>query len=176
MHYYCLYCAIPKCKDVAALLEVMRIGHAITPRIVQRKWIKGKAFEELHDYLPGYVFLYTEEPIPDFQPIWNLLDVRRLLGNPDELFELRGPDRAFARLLEEENGTIGILKVFREGDVVKLASSAFSAFEGVITRFDRSRRRAEIEFDFDEKKQRVWCGVDLIESARQDADETDTEP
>ncbi|MBR0082288.1 MAG: hypothetical protein IJP98_06090 [Clostridia bacterium] len=166
MHYYCIYCSTARSKTVADLIERMGIGRCVTPRIVQRKWIKGKTFEETHDYLPGYVFLYTEEAVSDFQPIWNLNDVYRLLGSEEDLFELYGADRAFAQMLEEQEGTIGILKAYREGDVVKLADSAFSAFEGVITRFDRARKRAEIEFDFDGKKQRVWCGIDLLDSVQ----------
>ena len=164
MHCYCLYCTTARCKTVAEYLERTGIGHALTPRIVQRKWIKGKSFEDLHDYLPGYVFLYTEEPIPDFEPIWNMKDVHRLLGSKEDYFELFGADRAFAKLLFEQDGTLGILKAYTEGDRVKLHNSAFSSFEGVITRFDRSRKRAEIEFDFDGKKQRVWCGIDLIDA------------
>lgn len=167
MHCYCVYCSSLHSKSVAQLIERMGGIQTILPRIVQRKWIKGKCFEEVHEYLPGYVFLYAAEAIPDFQPIWNLQDVYRLLGTPEDLFELHGSDRAFAMLLQEQEGTIGILTAYEEGDVVKLAGSAFSAFDGVITRFDRSRKRAEIEFDFDGKKQRVWCGIDLIESKKE---------
>ena len=171
MHYYCVYCASVKSKSVAELIEQLCPVKTILPQIVQRKWVKGKAFEETHDYLPGYIFLYAEEPIPDFQPIWNLSDVYRLLGTPDDLFELYGADRAFAKLLQEQEGTIGIMTAYQEGDIVKLTGTAFSSFHGVITKFDRSRKRAEIEFDFDGKKQRVWCGIDLIDQKQEPSDE-----
>ena len=55
-----------------------------------------------------------------------------------------------------------ILKAFQEGDMVKLDREVFGDFEGKIIKFDRGRKRAQIEFDFDGRKQNVWCGVDMI--------------
>ncbi len=162
MHCYCAYCASQKGKPVAETLEAMGAGKALLPRIIQRKWIKGKAYEEVHDYLPGYVFLYTEEPIPDFLPIWGIPSLLRLLGDPECGFELYGSDRAFAEMLLDADGTIGILKAVEVGNRVLLDKALFGDFEGEIVRLDRGRKRAEIEFDFDGKKQRVWCGVEII--------------
>lgn len=173
MHYYCMYCQSQKCAAVVSDLQAMGIGRAFAPRIIQRKWVKGKALEEIHDYLPGYVFLYTEEPLTDFGPLWALPPVLRLLGSPDDFYELYGSDRAFARMLLETDGTIGILKAVEEGSVVKLDPTLFGDFEGKIIRLDRGRRRAEIEFDFDGKVQRVWCGVEMISPIAKDEE---TEP
>ena len=97
MHSYCMYCIVQKCATVVSELNRMGLGKALVPQIVQRKWVKGKTYEEVHEYLPGYVFLYTEEPIPDFGPLWQLPSVVRLLGSSDDLYELHGSDRAFSR-------------------------------------------------------------------------------
>ena len=96
--------------------------------------------------------------------------MHRILGNEADRYELQGSDRAFAEMLLASDGTIGILKAYEAGDRVHLDGSLFGDFEGVITKFDRSRRRAEIEFDFDGKKQRVWCGIELITDVRKDAE------
>ena len=162
MHSYCMYCIVQKCATVVSELNKMGLGKALMPQIIQRKWVKGKTYEEVHEYLPGYVFLYTEEPIPDFGPLWQLPSVVRLLGSSDDLYELHGSDRAFARLLYETDGTIGILKAVKEGSVVKLDRSLFGDFEGKIVRFDHGRKRAEVEFDFDGRVHRVWVGVEWI--------------
>ena len=160
MHCYCMYCTTAKCEFVAESLTAMGFGRAIMPKIVQRKWVKGTAREEVHSYLPGYVFLYSDAPVSDFLAIRRLTDVHRILGNEADRYELQGSDRAFAEMLLASDGTIGILKAYEAGDRV----------QGVITKFDRSRRRAEIEFDFDGKKQRVWCGIELITDVRKDAE------
>ena len=64
MHCYCMYCTTAKCEFVAESLTAMGFGRAIMPKIVQRKWVKGTAREEVHSYLPGYVFLFSETPLP----------------------------------------------------------------------------------------------------------------
>lgn len=168
MHCYCIYCTTQKCNYVAEALTAMGIGRAITPKILQRKWIGGKAHEEIHEYLPGYVFLYTETPPADFSQIRTMTDVHRLLGNKDDRYELCGADRAFAEMLYASDGTIGFFPAYEQGDRVRLDSSLLEGVEGVITRLDRAKKRAEIEFDFDGKKQRVWCGIELIASGRKD--------
>ena len=170
MHCYCMYCTTAKCEFVAESLTAMGFGRAIMPKIVQRKWVKGTAREEVHSYLPGYVFLYSDAPVSDFLAIRRLTDVHRILGSEADRYELQGSDRAFAEMLLASDGTIGILKAYEAGDRVHLDGSLFGDFEGVITKFDRSRRRAEIEFDFDGKKQRVWCGIELITDVRKDAE------
>ena len=64
---------------VAESLTAMGFGRAIMPKIVQRKWVKGTAREEVHSYLPGYVFLYSDAPVSDF------LAIRRLTAvDPDK--------------------------------------------------------------------------------------------
>ena len=175
MHPYCLFCVTQKAKSIVDTLDMLAIGHAIAPKIIQRKWIKGKSYEEVHDYLPGYIFLYTDEPIRDFLSIRRIPGVLRILGSEEDLFELHDADRAFAEMLLEMDGTIGILKAYEEGSIVKLDRALFGDFEGKIVRFDRGRKRAEIEFDFDGKKQRVWCGVELISSIRKESDTTPSE-
>ena len=159
---YCLFCNTQKAGAIAEFIRQTGRIRALSPRIIQRKWIKGKSVEVEHSYLPGYVFLYTREPIEEFYPLYHIPGVLRVLGNRDEGYLLNGPDLAFARMLAGMNGVIGILKAHQEGDLVKLDREVFGDFEGKIVKFDRSRRRAQIEFDFDGRKQNVWCGVDMI--------------
>ena len=67
MYSYCLFCETQKCDAVAHIIQNTYGIRCISPKIIQRKWVKGKCLEERHDWLPGYVFLYSEDPIhPDF--------------------------------------------------------------------------------------------------------------
>ena len=162
LYCYCLFCNTQKADSIAELIRQTGAVRALSPRIVQRKWVKGKTMEVEHSYLPGYVFLYADHPVEEFHRIYHIPGVLRVLGNRDDGYQLIGQDLAFARMLAGMNGVIGILKAFQEGDVVKLDREVFGDFEGKIIKFDRGRKRAQIEFDFDGRKQNVWCGVDMI--------------
>ena len=162
MHCYCLFCHTQKARSIAEVITSSGVASAFSPRIIQRKWVKGKALEEEHEYLPGYIFLFADEAIEAFTRIRHLPGVIRILGNRDDGYELSGADLAFAKMLYGSNGAIGILKAFEEGEKVRLDRSLFGDFEGRIVKFDRGRKRAQIEFDFDGIKRSVWCGVDMI--------------
>lgn len=137
----------------------------IQPKITQRIWKKGESLTKQHDYLPGYLFIYTEEPLTAFYEIRRISGVFRILGTKENGYELTGGDRAFAELLLGMDGVIGILKTYQEGETVKLDQSLYKGFEGVIVKLDRRKARALVEFDFDSSTQRVWVGYEMIRSS-----------
>ena len=69
MYFYCIFCATVKCALVASAIRQRYALTAFSPRIIQRKWIKGACFEEEKPNLPGYVFVCAEAPITDFNEI-----------------------------------------------------------------------------------------------------------
>ena len=144
-----------------------RFGYvAFSPRIVQRKWIKGECHEEEKPYLPGYVFLYTEAPIEDFRAIRQIDGVGRWLGERKEGFLLQGDDLKFARMLYAHDGTIGIMKTYKEGDRVKLSKEMMGGFEGEIIKLDRRKGRAQLQYTFDGNSYKVWVGYELIDDGK----------
>ena len=163
MYAYCLHCSTVKCAMVAESIRRKLVCEAFSPRIVQRKWIKGKAVEEVHDYLPGYVFVYSQEPIDSFEPLRSMEGVLRCLGERENGYRLEGEDLRFAGMLHANAGVIGIMKAYREGERVKLARDAMGGFEGEIVRLDRRKGRAQIQFGFDGSQMRVWVGYEMIE-------------
>ena len=124
--------------------------------------------EELHSYLPGYLFLYTENPLESFLPILRLGGVIRRLGSPEDGYRLHGGDLAFAQALYRSSGVIGTAQAYQEGDRIKLAGGILADASGQIVKLDRHRRRAQVEFRFDETTRRVWVGYDLIEDRLED--------
>ena len=163
MYAYCLYCATVKCAAIASAIQ-RKFGYtAFSPRIVQRKWIKGACFEEEHPYLPGYVFMYSEAPMDRFREIRMIDGVRRCLGDRDDGYCLKGEDKQFADMLYAGGGVIGIMKAYKEGDRVRLSKSIIGDFEAEIVRLDRRKGRALLEYTFDGNSYRMWVGYDLIE-------------
>ena len=166
MYAYCFFCSTVKCQLVSTAIR-QKFGHvAFSPKIVQRKWVKGSCREEVRDYLPGYVFVYAKRPIDDFREIRAMEGVLRALGQRDDDYQLTGNDRRFADMLYAHDGTIGIMKAYREGDRVKLAKEMLGGFEGEIIRLDSRKGRAQIQYNFDGGTYKVWVGYELIEEGR----------
>ena len=163
MYFYCLFCATVKCELIASAIRQRFDLNAYSPRIVQRKWIKGACFEEEKPYLPGYVFVCSEEPIENFIEIRRMEGVLRCLGQRDEGYRLQGSDLQFARMLYENDGVIGIMKTYREGDRVKLAKHMLGGFNARIIKLDPRKGRAQLQYDFDGTSYKVWVGYDMID-------------
>ena len=165
MYSYCLFCATMKCDSIASAIR-QRFGYAaFSPKIVQRRWIRGECHEEIKPYLPGYVFVCTQEPIGDFREIQRMEGVGRYLGSSQNGYRLEGNDRGFAEMLYSHGGTIGIMKVFQEGDRVRLSEEALGRFEAEIIRLDRRKGRAQLQYCFDGNSYKVWMGYEMIENA-----------
>ena len=166
MYSYCLFCTTVKCQTIASAIR-QKFGYtAFAPKIVQRKWVKGECFEEVRPYLPGYVFLYTQQPLTEFREIRMMEGVGRYLGERDDGYQLQGEDRSFAEMLYAHDGTIGIMKAYKEGDRVKLARDMLGDFEGEIIRLDRRKGRAQLQYNFDGNSYKVWVGYELIEDGK----------
>ena len=160
---YCLFCETVKCEELAERIRREFGWMAINPRIVQRKWVKGTAYEDIRTLLPGYIFVYTEEPIPYPRAAFRLDFVIRLLGDEGSNYTLIGDDDRFARMLYHCGGTIGILKAYQEGDRVRLVEGALGGIEGEIIRLDRRKGRAQIRYQFAGSTCTTWVGYDLID-------------
>ena len=162
MNAYCLFCNTVKCGLVAEVIRQKYAYEAFSPKIIHRKWVKGKCLEEVKDYLPGYVFVYSEQPITDFRELRIMEGVLRFLGQREDGFRLAGADLQFARMLYTCGGTIGIMKTYQEGERVRLASEALGGFEGEIIKLDRRKGRAQIQYDFDGRQIKVWVGYEML--------------
>ena len=168
MHAYCIFCQTQKTEQIADAIEKILHIRCINAKIIQRYWRKGRQELRVHDYLPGYLFLYSEEPLEAYQDIARLQGVIRRLGSEDADYELTGSDYEFARMLYELDGTIGILKTVQVGDKVDLVRGLYQGFSGRIIRVDRRKGRCQIEFEFDGTVQNVWVGYEMINGNKGD--------
>lgn len=155
MPAYCLFCETQKCATIARLIERCWDIPCISPQIIQRKWVKGTAQEVHHSMLPGYIFLYPEEPL---EKLIRIPGIIRTLGNG----ELQNEDLAFASMICECNGVIGTIRLVEEGDCCIVADPLWQQMEGKVIKVDRGRKRCCVEFTFDNVRRTVWLGYDII--------------
>lgn len=157
---YCLFCETQKCVTIACLIERYWKIRCIYPEIIQRKWVKGTPKEVHHSMLPGYLFLYPEEPIVHSIRIPGII---RTLGNG----KLENEDLAFAEMLSEHNGVIGTIHLVEIGERCIVADTSWKKMEGKVVKLDRGRKRCCVEFVFDNIRRNVWLGYDLIGSMKE---------
>lgn len=105
--------------------------------------------------LPGYIFLYSEEPL---EKLIRIPGIIRTLGNG----ELKDADFAFANLLKEHNGVIGTIHLAEERDRCIVDDPLWEKVEGKVIKVDRGRKRCCIEFVFDSIQHTLWIGYELI--------------
>ena len=157
VYAYCFFCETQRCKTIAELIRKNYGYTCFAPQIIQRKWIKGTPTEEAHDWLPGYIFIFSSEKINPHFPIDGIF---RCLGNE----ELQGQDQDFAVMLYHKNGVIGNAPLVQEGERCLLTDPSWQGMHGTVIRMDRGRQRCCIEFEFDGISRTIWVGYDLIKS------------
>lgn len=164
MHIYCLFCLVSHVPVIRKVLDHSFSCEVLQASILQRKWIKGSATDESHDYLPGYLFIYSNEPITDMYRILNLDGVIRFLKYESTSdYELQGTDRLFAESLYKEKGQISYVPVYEVGDRLTVMNGLFQGQKAEIKKVDRRKQRLQLEFTFDNTARTLWLGYDVVE-------------
>ena len=151
-----MFCETQRCRQIAAIITKDFGYQCICPQIVQRKWIRGIATEVNHDWLPGYLFLYSEQQI---QTKMNIRGIVRFLGNG----ELQGQDLSFAEMIYRRRGIMGAISLLQKGDKCSVADPAWEDIHGKVVKMDFGRKRCCIEFEFDGIKRKIWVGYEMIQ-------------
>ena len=155
MYAYCLFCETRRCGTVAEYIKRVYGYDCFYPLIIQRKWIKGIPTEEKHDWLPGYLFVFTDVRII---PRFDISGIIRCLGNK----ELNGQDLNFAEMVYQNKGLMGSVLLIKEGDHCRVNDPAWTEIDSRVIKMDRGRKRCCIEFSFDGVLRTVWVGYEML--------------
>ena len=162
MYAYCLFCVTQRCAVIAKLMEIRGAYRAFSPRIIRKQRKKGENVERRFDLLPGYVFIYSEERLTDYQMFCGIDGVIRRVGRRDDGYELEGPDLDFAMKLLEKDGLVGAMKVCHVGDDVMLEDPLFAGCQGRVIGIDYRKERAKVEFVFDKNSCSTWVSLEDV--------------
>ena len=161
MEVYCLQCVTQKCRTVAQVLEYMGVHRAFAPTVLQSERKAGSLLEKPRDLLPGYVFVFMEEKVPDSFFFREPMGVMHPLAYSQKTWELHGSDLAFALELYARDGQIGTMKVLKCGDTVELLDPLFQKVCGRVSEMDIRKHRAKVTFEFGGKVWNVWISCDV---------------
>ena len=137
MHIYCLFCLTAHVPAIRKILESAFSCTVLQASILQRKWVKGSSTDESHDYLPGYLFIYSDEPLTDLYQITRMEGVIRFLRyESEDGYEIRGNDRTFAESILATKGLISYVPVYQEGDRLTVKNGLFQGQRAEIKKVD----------------------------------------
>lgn len=163
VYAYCLFCDTLRCRTIATELSRIPGCICICPQIIQYKWVQGRPTEEIHDWLPGYLFLYTEEETDLYLIRQKVSGIIRYLGEAETHFQLNGEDLRFATMLRENGGVLGKVTLAEIGDRVHVKDPVWENLHGTVVKLDRHRKRCCVSFPFDGKERNVWVGYEMVE-------------
>ena len=162
MNCYCLFCQTAKCSTIARNAMQKFNCRAIVPKQIQHTWVNGKIADVEHDLLPGYVFLYFEKCSLDVSAANMIQGVIRCLTSVNEKYELGGNDEQFALMLLKKNGVIGKIKVYEEGQMIRICKGIYEGVETRILKVDRHKSRMQIELPFANMAVKTWVEFEVV--------------
>ena len=162
MYVYCLFCRTQRCTRIARLLEIRGVQRAFSPKILSKQRKAGSNLPVERDLLPGYVFLFNEERLTEYEVFAGIDGVIRRVGRTEEGYELEGADREFALGLLERGGNVGAMKMVKIGENVRLEDPLFDGSEGVVTKIDYRKERARVDFKFEGNDCHAWVAVEGV--------------
>jgi len=169
VYAYCIFCRTQRCKMIARLLEIKGVQKAFSPQILQKHRYKGENKVEMRDLLPGYVFFFHPQPLTDYTILLGIDGVIRRIGRADELYQLQGPDRAFALSLLDKQGQVGLMRTVEVGEVVQLEDPLFASVKGRVTKLDRRKERARVDFVFNGSPCYTWVALEAVKTERKES-------
>ena len=159
MKAYCVFCKTGSENLVAQNINAIdnAIKVIVPVRVLQEK-ISGRWEERERLLIPGYVFIYVEHEV-SFDPMKILSGFYKVLEYQTGERELTGSDYEYAEWIYRHNGMIGPSKVLVEGSTVKIIDGPLIDGIGIITKLDRHKRRAWVEFNFEGRILKVSLSV-----------------
>ena len=161
MYAYCLFCETGKCRFIVREVMGLLACTAISPKQVQHTWSKGRMVDRIRDFLPGYVFVYSEEKL-EISQVRYIPSVLRCLKSSDLCYELAGADEAFARMLLDQGGMIGKTPVYEEDQQIRLTEGAFAGVNARILKVDHRAQRMQIEIPFARRLVKTWIEYEIV--------------
>lgn len=159
-HVYCLFCKTGSEEQVSAEIEKQHNVRALVAIQEKHKRI-GKKYEiDRRVFLPGYLFLYTNEELR-FDTIQKISNVYHILGDRNEICELSGYDRSFAEWLYLNDGIIGISRIRVSNGNLSVRSGPMRFFLSKIVRIDKHTKNAVARISLQNREIDLWLAFDF---------------
>ena len=130
---------------------------------------KGKKTEFEQNCFPGYIFIESSKCADEFRRflfpvVYRIKDVFKLLhyGEDRSDIVLRHEEREMLSNIFGVNYSIGISKIYKKGDMVKIVSGSLIGYEGIIKRINSQGKIAVIEVTMFNMPIEINVGIEFI--------------
>ncbi len=164
LYAYCFYCDLQHADVIAKIMMIKGANRAIYPMVFSRERKNGKLSDKIHPLLPGYIFVYMEERLKDFEMFREIYGIFRSLGGENRLEGLQGKDYIFARNLLLRDGAVTEVSIVKERETVQVLDPLFEHHSAEVLQIEHRKKRAKIRFQFDGQSWDIWVSCDIIYS------------
>ena len=161
--YGCVFCQSGKESIIANCIRT-RCSQIAATAVCQTKRRTLRGITTLHNevILRGYVLLQVPEGFPMLETLPRE-EIISILTYSDGDWQLYGDDEAYAKWIFQNQGLIGLSRVYRVGDRIQIADGPLKDLEGHITRVDRRNKSGQVSIVFGGKTIKIWLGFNYIE-------------
>lgn len=154
---FCIQCKCGHENKLKNLIMELVPGTFVTP-VMQQQHRSQNGVKSLINklMLPGYLFLYSDEP-PPFDRILRIEQIYRFLRYDGSYsFLLSGDDKSFANWLYNHDGLLGVSKAISVGDETRIIEGPLKDHVGTVHKIDRHNRNICLSITFDSATRLVW--------------------
>ncbi|MEA5060478.1 MAG: transcription termination/antitermination NusG family protein [Candidatus Pelethousia sp.] len=156
---YCVSCDAGSENVLKSDLERQLQNTCVLFPLIDREELKNGVWTiKTRPLLPGYVFIYSREPIEP-HAFYHCQRVNRLLGYAESEhseYILSGGDLDFAQWVLCYEGHISVSRAMLVGDKTQVIDGPLKAYEGEILKIDRRHRSALVAVKVGEMTKNVW--------------------
>ena len=136
----------------------------IVPTRELRERKNGKWHIAKRKLFPCYVLIKAIMNIEVYYKLKKVHGIIKLLRNEDEVLIVSEKELKVLKILIDNNdNNIGISKLYKENDDIKIIEGPLSGLEGQIIKIDSRKGRAKVNLSFMNEERIVELGIELVD-------------
>ena len=153
-------------KQCEKLVGGKALEKCFIPYYEEMKRYQGEWHKEKKILFPGYVFAVSEDPEALFLELKRVIGLTKLLNTDHIIAALTPKEVEFLIDFGQEEQVVTMSMGMIVNDRVTILDGPLKGREGLITRIDRHRRKAWLEFPMMGCLQRVEVGLEIMEKKK----------
>lgn len=163
--WYVLFVNMNQEEKVKKILEkeMREEFRFIVPTREVRERKNGKWHNVKRKLFPGYVLINAIMNIEVYYKLKRVPGIITLLRNEDEILTVAEKELKELKILIDNNdNNIGISKLYKENDDIRIISGPLLGIEGQIIKIDSRKGRAKVNLSFMNEERIVELGIELV--------------
>ncbi|WP_026894349.1 antiterminator LoaP [Clostridiisalibacter paucivorans] len=136
----------------------------IVPKRELRERKSGKWHKVKRKLFPGYVLIKGDIDVEKYYKIKEIPILTKLLKDRDGPLRIEEKElKVLNILITNDDGNIGISKLYKENEEVRVINGPLVGLEGYIQSIDARKGRAKVKIDFLGDSRIVQLGIDFVD-------------